>query len=801
MTTRVRTLLINCRLPLLVLVHAFMSSILQAPQQEDLDAIQASAVSLLRSIGGPARVRALCGAAGELDREAWQRIAEVGWLAMLVPEDAGGLGLSLRHAAVVAEEAGRSLLGEPLIAAGFLPVLALCALPATAASRDLLSRILGGDLIAGLAWQEDDGGVTAPAQHHVRADIGDDAVVLDGCKRWVTPTQGVDGWLVWSNAEQGSVVVWVPSSAIGAELATQRRSDGATIGTLMLHQTSLPRSHVLASGDAAALALERALEGARLLQAAELLGVARQLHETTLEYLKTRIQFGKPIGSNQALQHRMVDVYVQIELAAAGLHECLAGAAADPSRLALSASRAKARSARTARHLARLAIQFHGAMGYTDECDVGLYFKQAVHLSTWLGNARAHMRRHHRLLREMASTAASEPPSWGEGDYPRDADWAAMDDGDFRAMLRSFFKAHYPEALRHLPRRVRWHETREWYLTLSRQGWLAPAWPRRHGGMELPAEKLLAYIEEQEEHGIARMPDQGLINLGPLLIRFGTPEQQAEWLPKIISGEHIWCQGYSEPNAGSDLASLRTEARLGGDDYVVNGQKIWTTLAHDATHSFLLVRTSKLARKQEGISFLLVDLRSPGITIRPIRNIAGDEEFCEVFFDDVRVPRRNLVGKPDQGWAIAKALLGFERLFVGSPKTVQYALSQLRAVALARNLFDDASFSDDYAELELDLADLRALYARFAEIVKRGEELPPSVSILKIWATETYARIGEKLIDAAEEYGGSFEEQAIGGLHLSPAAPLLNALVTTIYGGTNEIQRNILARNVLDLPQ
>ena len=225
-----------------------------------------------------------------------------------------------------------------------------------------------------------------------------------------------------------------------------------------------------------------------------------------------------------------------------------------------------------------------------------------------------------------------------------------MSDAEFRQMVRAFFEQHYPPHLRHMPYRVHWDDIKAWYFTLARQGWIAPAWPKAFGGMALPPDKLIAFIEEQEQYGVARPPDQGLIMLGPLLIRFGTRAQQERYLPKILSGEHVWCQGYSEPNAGSDLASLRTEAILDGDDFVVSGQKTWTTLAQDATHIFMLVRTDKTVKKQEGISFLLADLASPGITVRPIENIAGDEEFCEVFFDQVRVPRANLVGEVNQGW-------------------------------------------------------------------------------------------------------------------------------------------------------
>jgi alkylation response protein AidB-like acyl-CoA dehydrogenase len=370
----------------------------------------------------------------------------------------------------------------------------------------------------------------------------------------------------------------------------------------------------------------------------------------------------------------------------------------------------------------------------------------------------------------------------------------------FRAMVRSFLEAQYPTALRNPSRRLRWTEVRDWYMTLSRQGWLAPAWPKKYGGMGLPPDKLIAFIEELEDFGVARTPDQGIINLGPLLIAHGSEEQKRHWLPRILSGEHIWCQGYSEPGAGSDLASLRTEAAAQGTDFIVNGQKIWTTLAQDATHMFMLARTGKFSKPQEGISFLLADLSSPGVTVRPIRNIVGEEEFCEVFFDNVRVPQSNLVGPIHKGWDLAKALLGHERIFVGSPKTCQYAIVQLRALAEATGRMGDPAFLAVLAQLQLDLSDLRALYGHFADIVRSGGELPPSVSLLKIWASETYARIGCAIVEAAEDDGGADGAVHFGNRALFPTAPLMNSLVTTIYGGTNEIQRNIISRHVLRLP-
>ncbi len=250
-----------------------------------------------------------------------------------------------------------------------------------------------------------------------------------------------------------------------------------------------------------------------------------------------------------------------------------------------------------------------------------------------------------------------------------------MPEAEFRQMVRAFLAKHYPSHLRHMPYRLHWDEIKEWYFTLSRQGWIAPAWPKAFGGMQLPPDKLIAFIEEHERFGAARPPDQGIIMLGP----------RADPVRHQGAAASVTCRR-SSPASTYGLRATRSrtrdpisprfacEAVLDGDEFVVNGQKTWTTLGQDANHMFMLVRTDKTVKKQAGISFLLVDLATPGITVRPIRNIAGDEEFCEVFFDNVRVPRANLVGELNQGWDIAKALLGFERIFAGSPKHSQYTL-------------------------------------------------------------------------------------------------------------------------------
>ena len=379
-------------------------------------------------------------------------------------------------------------------------------------------------------------------------------------------------------------------------------------------------------------------------------------------------------------------------------------------------------------------------------------------------------------------------------------DYNAMEEGEFRKMLRDFIRAECPANLLHQARRVRWAEIKPWSLKLSKKGWLAPAWPVERGGMGLNIEKLVAYQDEFDTAGVARAPDMGIVMLGMLLLKFGSEEQKDYYLPRILSCEDIWCQGYSEPGSGSDLASLRTRAELDGDEWVINGQKIWTTLAQDASNIFLLARTDATVKKQAGITFFLARMDTPGITVRPIRTLSGEEEFCEVFFDNVRIPKDNIVGEPNKGWTMAKALLGFERLTIGSPKMSQLALSRLEALGRETRAFEDPRYLDRYTQLYLDVEDLFATYERFADALKRGDDLGPEMSILKIWGTETYQKITETMMEIAQERGAISYPEDGNSTRVDVLANYFLSRPGTIYGGSNEIQRNIIAKAVLDMP-
>lgn len=378
-------------------------------------------------------------------------------------------------------------------------------------------------------------------------------------------------------------------------------------------------------------------------------------------------------------------------------------------------------------------------------------------------------------------------------------DFNALSDEAFAGLTRRFLSENHPPELRNPAKRLHWDEVRPWYMILSEAGWIAPAWPREYGGMGLSAAKQLIYMAEFETFGAARSPDHGIMLLGPLLITYGSPEQKARFLPRIIAGQDIWCQGYSEPNAGSDLAALRTEAVLDGDDWVVNGQKIWTTLAGDAQWIFALVRTDKAAKKQEGISFLLIPMDSPGVTVRPIINIDLQDEFSEVFFDNVRVPRDNLVGEVNQGWTMAKNLLGMERIFLGSPRQAANALARLHRLAVHYGCEEDLHFVARFTEFRLRLADHECLFERIADGLRQGRRLGPEVSFLKLNQSQLFQQITEYGLELAGCDGGLLEPLN-GQRELNPMGQFLVSRASTIYGGASEVQRNILAKAVLALP-
>jgi alkylation response protein AidB-like acyl-CoA dehydrogenase len=365
----------------------------------------------------------------------------------------------------------------------------------------------------------------------------------------------------------------------------------------------------------------------------------------------------------------------------------------------------------------------------------------------------------------------------------------------FRDEVRAWLQDNLPADLREKGERYA-HLSRDdllrWHAILAAKGWVAPAWPKEWGGTGWNLVQRYIFEEELGYAGAPPLIPFGLNMCAPVLLRFGNEAQKKRFLPRIYHGEDFWCQGYSEPGSGSDLASLKTKALRNGDHYVVNGQKIWTTLAHYADWIFCLVRTDPTPEKrQEGISFLLIDMKTPGITVRPLILLDGAHEVNEVFFDDVKVPVENLVHEEGKGWTVAKYLLGYERMNTGRIGESKRQLARLKEYA--SHLRQDGRFQDRLARLEVELTALEITNLRFLDRMRRTGQPPGAdVSMLKIRGTEIQQGLSELMLEATDPAASDELAQAIRKRYL-------NMRKTTIYAGSNEIQRNIIAKMTLGL--
>jgi alkylation response protein AidB-like acyl-CoA dehydrogenase len=365
----------------------------------------------------------------------------------------------------------------------------------------------------------------------------------------------------------------------------------------------------------------------------------------------------------------------------------------------------------------------------------------------------------------------------------------------FRDEVRTWLQANLPGDLKdkvasyaHLSK----EDLLRWHRVLAKKGWVAPAWPKEWGGTGWNLVQRYIFEEELGYAGGPMLMPFGLAMCAPVLLRFGTEAQKRRFLPRIYQGEDFWCQGYSEPGSGSDLASLKTKAVREKDHYVVNGQKIWTTLAHYADWIFCLVRTDPNAeRRQEGISFLLMDMKTPGITVRPLRLMDGGHEVNEVFFDDVKVPAENLVYEEGKGWTVAKYLLGYERMNTGRIGESKRQLAALKKMVASLN--PDRRFVDRLSRLEVELMALEITNLRFLDRMRRTGQPPGAdVSMLKIRGTEIQQAITELMMQAVDPAAHDDFSDAVRKRYLSMRK-------TTIYAGSNEIQRNIIAKMTLGL--
>ncbi|MFL6715001.1 MAG: acyl-CoA dehydrogenase family protein [Burkholderiaceae bacterium] len=387
----------------------------------------------------------------------------------------------------------------------------------------------------------------------------------------------------------------------------------------------------------------------------------------------------------------------------------------------------------------------------------------------------------------------------------------------FREQVRSFMQEKLPADIRRKVLGgliVERDDYVRWQRILHEQGWGAPAWPQQFGGTGWNATQQYIFEEESAAAGAPRAVPFGLKMVAPVIMAFGSPAQQQRFLPKILAAEEWWCQGYSEPGAGSDLASLKMRAAREGNEYVLNGQKTWTTLGQYADWIFCLVRTDFEAKAQRGISFLLVKMDTPGITVRPIITMDGAHEVNEVYFENVRVPVENLIGEENKGWTYAKFLLGHERTNIAGIGIAKRELGRLKRVALqerknGKPLLKDPMFAARVAQVEADLTALEITNLRVLSAEAEQRAPGPEASILKIKGTEIQQAITELLTQAVGPYALQLRREAMAagyqGEHIGPdyatplAAGYLNMRKLSIYGGSNEIQKNIISQMILGL--
>jgi alkylation response protein AidB-like acyl-CoA dehydrogenase len=379
----------------------------------------------------------------------------------------------------------------------------------------------------------------------------------------------------------------------------------------------------------------------------------------------------------------------------------------------------------------------------------------------------------------------------------------------FREEIRAWVSANLPADLSHKVHNAL-HLTRDdmqrWAKILGSKGWLGHGWPKEFGGPGWNSVQKHLFEEECALAGAPRVVPFGPVMVAPVIMAFGSPEQQRRFLPGIADGSVWWSQGYSEPGSGSDLASVKTRAERQGNQYIVNGQKTWTTLGQYGEWIFCLVRTSTEGKPQTGISFLLIDMKSPGVTVRPIIMLDGGHEVNEVFFDNVAVPAENLIGEENKGWTYAKHLLSHERTNIADVNRAKRELERLKRIAKAEGVYEDTRFRDEIAKLEVDVVALEMMVLRVLAAEKSGKNSLDIAGLLKIRGSEIQQRYSELMMLAAgpnalplirEAMEAGWQGDQATALCAPLASTYFNMRKTTIYGGSNEVQRNIVAQVVL----
>ena len=771
------------------------------------------------------------------DHAVWRQMSDqLGLQGIAVPEEYEGAGFGYLELGIIFEEMGRALLCAPYLSTVALAAEALLRCGDEAARKDLLPALATGRAIGTLAVLEqpgrwDEAGVRTRAH---RSGAG---WVLDGGKRHVPDGHIADLIMVAARTPAGVSLFAVDGEAPGLRRVPVPTLD-QTRKQAHLEFAATPARLVGDSGGGWPV-IRRVLDAAAVLLAAEQVGGASRAVEMAADYAGLRIQFGRPIGSFQAVKHLCADMLTEAEAARSaayyGLWALASGASED---LPAAASLAKVYCSAAYTKIAADAIQVHGGIGFTWEHPAHLYLKRAKSSEAMFGTPA-----YHRDLL-AGQLGLSEPKGRG-------ATWTAFVPPDPPQGRRRSDESPPPKAARPARERLEsvpeargantnieirpedqpfadevqawldehltgefaahrgvggpddsaaWDVRRRWEKELSAGRWLGLTWPPEYGGRGATLSQAIIfeylYARAQAPY---RVGVQGQDLFGPTLLMFGTPEQKARFLPKILAVEEFWGQGFSEPDAGSDLASVRTQARLEGGEWVIDGQKIWMTFGASADWLYVLCRTDPSAARHRGLSLLLVPARQPGVQIRPITNMLGYGGFCEVFFDGARTSADLVVGAPGEGWKVAMAALGVERGTLLMPQQLGFEREAEEVLRLVRERASGAAgLTHQVVDAWIAVRLMRVTALRTIGELVAGRTPGAQAATSKLYASVQHQRLLELGVELlAEEATVTGEGYALEPLQRA----FLLSRAETIYGGSSQIQRNIIGERILGLPK
>ncbi len=752
----------------------------------------------------PQRAAALATDEG-FSRDHWAFFAETGLLGLPFEAADGGFDGSLSDVMQVLRVFGQHLVVEPYVPCILLAGKLLAQSTDDGLKQRWLEPLIAGESLLGLAhFERGQSSAGLPAATRLTQQGGH--YLINGSKLLVPVPNALDGMLVTARDEHGKLQICiVPPSAAGVAVRSYRTVDGHLVGDVKFDAVAVAPEAIVpfANGEAA---LAEVIDYATAGLCAEAIGCMRAVTDLTVEYARNRKQFGRAIGSFQVIKHRLVDCEIACRQAESMLD--WASLNEQPGWTAYLAA-GKAFICEQAMSVGHESIQIHGAIGMTDEYAASHYHKRMLMISMLFGDRDVFVDRY-------IGCSAFRRPEATRSALP----FGALISGrelDFRNEVRAFLAQNLnPEIRLAVRRQTGTYAEKDtvvaWQNILNDKGWLAIHWPVEFGGTGWSPIQRFIFEYECAVAGAPEQVPMGLRYVGPVIARFGSEWQKSYFLPKILSSEHYWAQGFSEPGAGSDLAALKTTAVLEGDHYVVNGSKMWTTHAHYADWLFCIARTEKTKKPQDGVSFLLIDMNSPGISVHPIPLLAVDVEVNQVFLDNVKVPVSHLVGEAGRGWEYTKFLLEFERgggVFCGR---MRHEFNLVKELIDETNpaLWNDRVIAHRLAAIEFRLMALEMLELRQTSALQAGQ--PPGVggSIAKLLGSELQKDITEAGMRLAGLAGMEMipqrplpDPESIGfagvDLELVAVSRYLNIRAASIYGGSSEIQREIIAKQVLGL--